>query len=108
MKDHEARVRTLESTCPHAERWEANRNEHDRLWAKAHDLDIRITKIEKAKCPKSPAFDEFDTRLKAVEKTHVIDNGAEINTRRTREYVLYLIAIGQFLVILYQLAGGLS
>jgi len=94
-------INRLQTNCNREERWKNIRD-------KVEDLDVRMTKIEKAKCPKSHLFDDLDARLRLIEKTHQKDEGATIASTSTREYILFGLTLILGALNIWQfLKGGL-
>ena len=88
-------IAKLQSNCNREERWETVRDQVD-------DHEIRITKIERAKCPKLPVLNDHEDRLGALESTHQQDTGAQTAKRSTLEYALAGVTAFEFIIIVVQ------
>lgn len=106
MRDHETRVRELEQNCPHNERWENNRSEHGRLFTSIEDLDVRLNKIERAKCPKSPVLDDIDERLGTIETALTKTQASSETVISQREWILAGLTVVLAVITIWQFYKG--
>jgi len=106
MRDHEERVRRLEQNCNREERWENNTEGHTQIWTELTQLNNRMVKIERAKCPKMPVLDELDSRIEAIERTHDLDTGAKTAGIEIRELIGWGLAGILSVITIYQILKG--
>jgi len=99
LKVHQSKqddiINDLKANCNREERWENTNDSVD-------DHEVRLTRIERGKCPKLAVLDNHEERIATLESTHQQDTGAQAATRSTLEYALAGVTVFEFMIIIVQ------
>ena len=101
MKSTDTRMRHIETNCNREERWENAAADRAAIRLELRELDIRMTAIERAKCPKTVVFEELRTRLDAVEDVHTKEAGWKAGVAPYIQFIVAGALVIQSIVISY-------
>lgn len=86
----------LQKNCNREERWGNIREQVD-------DHEVRITRIERAKCPKLTILEDHESRIETLESTHDKDEGESEALKPLKDHVIGIISIVEGAIILFLL-----